>query len=471
LTADKYCVEYESKIRRIIMINKYIIRFLILAGFILMPVMLGAQEFPVAVGRDSTMSAGAHFGTVDGIVTILGDTLSQYNIGIQRVYPPDSLIGNRIPTGRTAFPPGAIIDYDGTNYLLVWREFNGDLNGQFVNQSGSPVGAYFTIGTNASLERPGLYGLCFGDTAYLVIFVKTDNYLYGQRVGRSGALLGGQIPISGNLARELSLAYDGTNYLTAWVEVIAQRDKDIYGQFVSKTGSPVGANFLIDGGPYYSDNPTSLAFDGTRYLLGYHESSDNQTNLYGRFITTSGSIEQTILICDSTRGPLFPSIAFDGSNYLITWTQYLDLTLLGRFWTPAGVPLSAPFVIFDSLGGKVPLGGCGFGGTMFLVVGDRVDINFSDGDVYGCFIPQTGIEEGNVQTPGDAVILRGRPNPFVSFTTVTGFEGAQFDVYDASGRKAGTYKGGWIGADLAPGVYFARRFNSSIPSLRLVKVR
>ncbi|MDI6739204.1 MAG: hypothetical protein QME74_02450 [Candidatus Edwardsbacteria bacterium] len=155
----------------------------------------------------------------------------------------------------------------------------------------------------------------------------------------------------------------------AWVELISDRDKDIYGQFVSKAGSLVGSNFLIDGGPYYSDNTTSLAFDGNRYLLGYHESSGDTTSLYGRFITTSGSIEQTILICDPTKGPLFPSVAIDGNNYLITWSQIYDLSLMGQFWTQAGVPIDTPFVIFDSVGGKIPFGGCGFGGGWFLVVG------------------------------------------------------------------------------------------------------
>ncbi|MCK4352040.1 hypothetical protein KAW65_01385, partial [candidate division WOR-3 bacterium] len=73
-------------------------------------------EFPIAVGPDSTFSAGAVYGGGTGIVAILGDTLSQYNITVQFVGPPDSLIGNRISVGRQGTFPGPIVGFDETNY-------------------------------------------------------------------------------------------------------------------------------------------------------------------------------------------------------------------------------------------------------------------------------------------------------------------------------------------------------------------
>jgi len=142
--------------------KKHFVRFMIVASFILTQAILSAQEFPIAVGPDSTLGTGAVYGGINGIVAILGDTLSQYNITAQLVCPPDSLIGNRISVGREG--TGPVVKSDETNYLLVWREFSGDINGQFINTSGSLVGTYFTIGTNASIERPGLYNLFFGDT-------------------------------------------------------------------------------------------------------------------------------------------------------------------------------------------------------------------------------------------------------------------------------------------------------------------
>jgi len=427
-------------------------------------------EFPVAVGPDSTFSAGAVYGGASGIVAILGDTLSQYNITAQLVYPPDSLIGNRISVGRQGTFPGPLVAFDGTNYLLVWREFSGDVNGQFISTSGNLVGTYFTIGTSASS-----CDLAFGDTTYFVVFVKTDGHLYGQRVGKSGSLIGSQVQISNNQAREASLAYDSTNYLIAWVE--NSSDKDIYGQFVSKTGLLVGNNFLIDGGPYFSDNPISLAFDGIRYLLAFHEAPDYDSSwtLYGRFITTTGTIEETITICDSTKAPFIPFVAFDGNNYLITWTQMSDMKLMGRVWTPSGVPIGEPFVVFDSLNGKTPIGGLAFAGDYFLVVGTRIDSNFTDGDVYGRFIQSTGVEEkpDNRLEVADFSLQQNMPNPFNSITFFqytlpkNGF--LQIDIYNITGhlvrtlvkgeRAAGTYTVSWNGKNtqgksVTNGIYF-----------------
>jgi formylglycine-generating enzyme required for sulfatase activity len=370
------------------MFRYFYICLILVTGFILTETTVNAQEFPIAVGSDTTFSGGAVYGGLNGLVAVQGDASSQYNINAQLIGAGGVLIGSRFSLGAVGMMPGAIPVFDGTNYFLVWREFNGNLKGQFINTSGSLVGTSVTIGTNVSIQRPGSYGVVFGDTAFMVVFTKTDDFLYGQRVSRSGNLIGGQIQISTNLAREVSLAYDGTNYLATWVKIIPDTDKDIYGQFVSKAGSLVGSNFLIDGGPNYSDNPTSLAFDGTRYLLAFHEQPTTGGNwfLLGRFISTSGAIEETITIHDTSNAPFFPSVAFDNKNYLITWTQRSNASLMGRFYNTSGVPIDSSFVIFGALGNKTPLGGVGFGGGLYLAIATRIDANFSNGDVYGRFI-------------------------------------------------------------------------------------
>lgn len=422
-----------------------------LAAGLILAASVGAQEFPIVIDRDSTFSASAVYGGTSGIVAILGDTLGQSNLTAQLVYPPDSLIGPRISIGRQAEFPGALTAFDGTNYLLVWRESDGMLNGQFVSTAGSLVGGYFNIASGASLMHPGDFGLAFNDTSYLVIFVKAaDTLLYGQRVSKSGSLIGGQIQISGNQARDVSLAYDGTNYLTAWVKVIADSDKDIYGQFLGGNGSLTGSNFLIDGGPNLSDNPTGLAFDGSRYLLVYHEKPDTLSNwtLVGQFITTAGTLQDTIVVCDSTLNPGMPSIAFDGTNYLITWSQYSILSLMGRFWAPSGSPVDTPFVVFDYLAGRVPMGGCGFGGGKYLAVCSRMDFNFTDGDVYGRFLdPLAAGVTGRDELPAGGLSLsQSYPNPAggpaVIRYQLAKDEYVELKVFDMLGREVKTLASG-----------------------------
>ncbi len=63
------------------------------------------------------------------------------------------------------------------------------------------------------------------------------------------------------------------------------------------------------------------------------------------------------------------------------------------------------------------------------------------------------------------------PNPFVSFTTVPGRVGENFELYDISGRRIGTYRGDRIGQDVRPGVYFVRAKGETGITARIIKVR
>ncbi|MBI5471083.1 MAG: T9SS type A sorting domain-containing protein [Ignavibacteriae bacterium] len=452
---------------------QHVRRFICVVTLISMTGISYAQEFPIAVGSDTTFSGGAVYGGLNGLVTIHGNSNNQNSITAQLVGASGQLIGPRISLGAVGVMPGAMPVFDGTNYFLVWLEFNGSLKGQFVSTSGSVVGTSSTIATNISTERPMPFSVVFSDSTFLVIFVKVDGHLYGQRVGKTGNLLGSQILISSNLARDFSIAFDGTNFLVIWVEVIPESDKDIFGQFVSKAGSLVGTNFLIDGGQYLSDNPTSLAFDGTRYLLAFHEAPDTNSNwtLMGRFITTSGTIQETIIICDSLKAPQIPSVAFDHSNYLITWMQGSNGSLMARFFSTSGTPIDTPFVVFAPLGNKIPFGGVGFGGGLYLIVATRVDSNFTNGDVYGRFLqPVTGVADEDKLMPASCELSQNYPNPFNPTTTIryalpqTSF--VTLTVYNTLGqtvsllvheqKEAGIHNVVFNGDGLASSVYFYR---------------
>jgi hypothetical protein len=66
--------------------------------------------------------------------------------------------------------------------------------------------------------------------------------------------------------------------------------------------------------------------------------------------------------------------------------------------------------------------------------------------------------------------MSATPNPFASFARVPGHETEQFELYDASGKKLGTFPGNRIGEGLPSGVYFVRLVGEHARSLRVVKV-
>jgi hypothetical protein len=480
------------------MFKRMSICLMIVAGSIYIPATVTAQEFPIAVGSDTTFGGDAAFDGTNYLIAIGGDASSKTSITAQFVSSSGSLVGARISLGKTGGTPK--VAFDGTNYLLMWNAgysnpftssdiyVTGPVYGQFINTSGNLVGTAFTIATGVNLKVGG--AIAFNDTAYLVTYAKGGyhvDYLYGQRISRSGTLIGSPIQISSNYAREASLAYDGTNYLVAWCEryvpttMNINLDRNIYGQFISKSGVLVGSNFLIDDGPNPSDNPVSVTFGGSGYVVCFHDQAADtmhRWNLIARLVSTSGSVATNrVTICDSTQNPFFPSAAFDGTNYLLTWiTMSPSAQVKGRFYNTSGVPVDTAFVIFDTLGGKFPFGGVAlFADNQFLAGAIRLDSNFTNGDIYGIFLKPstTGVEKRDLnQISRQLSLSQNFLNPFdhssadISFTLASN-SCVSLKVFDLAGREmaalvnnemmpAGTYTKRWNTGATSSGMYLYR---------------
>jgi hypothetical protein len=98
----------------------------------------------------------------------------------------------------------------------------------------------------------------------------------------------------------------------------------------------------------------------------------------------------------------------------------------------------------------------------------EIDPILQDGYV---FSPLVGVETSVGQGDGWKVRpLKATPNPFVSFATVSGYEGERFALYDISGKLVGSYRGNRIGQGLPPGVYFLKLEGREAKPLRLIKL-
>ena len=390
-----------------IMFNKSLTILTITCCMTIMQTGASAQEFPVAVGSDSTFAQGGAF---DGSHYLWGLVTNHNDLSAQFVGIGGSLYNPRFSWGATG--TGLTFAFDGTNYLAVWTDpfpffasgdtnGIGNLHGQFISTSGSPVGAQFDITTGVNIKfGQGRGGLIFNDTDYLLLYEKGGNYqdhLYGQLIDKSGNVAGNSIQISSGYARDMSIGFDGTNYLTAWCEESETQEDDVYGQFLSNQGTLVGSNFLIDGSQNASDNPVSVAFDGSRYLVAFHDQAADgeRWNLYGRFVYPSGIVApDKMTICDSSKSPFNAFVAFDGTNYLATWIEAVGpMNVKGRFFCTTGVPIDTAFEVFDTLGGKVAVGGVSnFGNGHYRLGATRVSPNLTDGDVYGKIIAPLTVE-------------------------------------------------------------------------------
>jgi hypothetical protein len=180
------------------------------------------------------------------------------------------------------------------------------------------------------------------------------------------------------------------------------------------------------------------------------------------------------------------SLSIDSNDCLYTaWGDDTRDTSVGHFdifYSTYDTLWSAPITITDS--SYPPNGSCSIG---LPVTSDGVDVvwlrelGYKREQVLYRRLPPlgSGVEEergqGDRETRGQGVTAK--PNPFTSFTRISGHEGERFALYDIAGRRVGTYRGERIGMDLRPGVYFIRALErkagprSEGRLARIVKIR
>lgn len=369
---------------------------------ILIPNKIKAQEFPVTSLTNVSMLGDVGFDGTNYLFGFAENSISM--VAAQFVSSSGALVGAKISLGYSGGAP--LVAFDGTNYLFLWSEakqiFNPDktmgdtIFGQFISPSGTLVGNRFLVATNASISNPKGGCIDFNNGVYMVVF-KQNDLNYALTISPSG-IISTPIQLSSITTGDNAMAFDGTNYLvTWWSRGLNSYDyeQDIYGQFISSTGSLVGSTFMIDDDNTHSDNPLSMAFDGTKYMVTFHvsETGIDEWNLYSRFVSTSGVVDNRIMLRNYTNMPSFAYTSFDGTNYLVTWadSSFSNQSVIkGRYYNTLGVPLDNNiFTIFSTLNGDVPMyAGHFFANNKFLVVGFRMDIsNFQYGDIYGAFIP------------------------------------------------------------------------------------
>jgi len=346
-----------------------------------------AQEFPIAVGNDSTFAISSSFDGTNYLIAIKGDNQSSSNATAQLVSPSGTLVGSRIFVGSNVKSMSIHSAFDGSNYLLVWQSVSDNIVGRFISPTGSLVGSEFFI-ASSSIDEESLE-LSFYSGSYFICYLKgtgLNHRLWGRTISTSG-IIGNEIQISASTAREAAISFDGVKYLISYVERSIVSNK-IYARFVSTSGSLIGNEITVVTGNYQRDNPISLEFDGDRFLLAYHEQDPNAHVwfLYGIFIDTTGVLQNKFMICDSSLNPFLPMLSFDGNNYLISWTQFTNGASMGQFYAKTGQQIGSPFVIFNTLNNKIPLGKSIFANNKFFAYCTRLNNNFTDGDVYGKFI-------------------------------------------------------------------------------------
>ncbi|MFA6471678.1 MAG: T9SS type A sorting domain-containing protein [Candidatus Latescibacterota bacterium] len=383
-------------------------------------------EIPYIVSATDKVLTGSAFDGTNMLGTFVMMQNGKANPYAQLMTPSGTLgsvieISNTLSIGSIGSP---CVAFGETNYLVAMSvsisSSATDLYGQFISKLGALVGSPFVISSAAGSQNAS--GIVFDGNNYLVVWTDTrkgNEYdVYGQLVSPSGSLVGSEIAISTDTQnqKDVAVAFNGTDYLVAWNDGRRLKTgfgEDIYGQIINRSGTLAGANFLINQNDYPSDNPLCIAFDGTNYLVVWMDkiggASSSQWDLFGQFVAPTGNLMGNVItICNMPGGQFFPTIAFDGTYYLVVWTDQRNDTnrnfhydqgegtgsdIYGQLINKSGALFGSEMPIVNVANDQV-FGGVSFGTNKFYVgwtdnrAGTHLIYNgiMPSGDIYGASV-------------------------------------------------------------------------------------
>jgi len=240
-----------------------------------------------------------------------------------------------VANSDTGNPGRQAVGTDGTGFLLVNRQQTNIPNptptskwtARLVVADGT-VQAPFDLSTVDS-NSAGEAAVAFDGSNYLVLTNTNSggsgySGISGQRVSAAGSLVGSAFTVAAD-GFHPAVAYGGSVYLVVYAKPTAG-NLSLYGVIVQPSGS-VGSEFQIytGSGTELQTNP-SVAFDGTNFLVAWERYADSGTpasaDIYGARVAASGTVlASPIYVSTATEAQTTPQAACDGTNCLVIWTD------------------------------------------------------------------------------------------------------------------------------------------------------
>lgn len=355
-------------------------------------------KFSIFTSTGGAFSAGAAFDKTRNkyLAGIRGDAAGPNNIAARRMDGFGN-ISSSISLNSTGGTPA--VAFDGTKSLVVWSDANG-IKGAKIDSANAvtllpdPISsaAGTTIGTQSVLCNSLECAVAWKDNNGTGYTNSISSY--------SACQLAGAHTITGTStsAGDISIASDGNTYFAAW-----DTGMEIRGSIVTKCGmQDINNNFLIAAKSQSLNctdhNPVSVAFDGTNYLVVWNDHSDCATvpksdilaqyiDSFGNRVNPTSDVSPFQINTTNTWRAARPSIAFDGTNYLVVWTDgrndadkngICESTegtcddVYGQYLSKSGKVVGSEFVINNDAGNQIGFVTGFNAGSYFLTINSGV---------------------------------------------------------------------------------------------------
>ncbi|HYH96685.1 Ig-like domain-containing protein, partial [Hyalangium sp.] len=314
--------------------------------------------------------------------------------------PTGLSISNPSTDSSQVFP---VVASTGANFLVVWQQ-DSDMFGARVSGGSGAVldpGVLLTTVVNWQFAPD----VATNGTNFLVVWHDTRgdvSDIYGTRVSLTGDILdplGLALSTAVNSQTGAAVASNGTDYLVVWQDQRngATLGTDIYGARVTSGGVVLDSALnIVTQGNYYRSNP-DVASNGADYFVVWssNESPSSGSNIFGTTVTSTGVVGTSgsgTTICGATGSQIRATLAFNGTNYLVVWTDLRNTggeDIYGNLVSAAGLPGSFLGFPISTAPGHQELPRVASNGADFFVVWDDYRSDGS-GDVYGARVSGAG---------------------------------------------------------------------------------
>jgi len=246
------------------------------------------------------------------------------------------------------------VAFDGENFLVTWNQklYRGAYNAIFcvrVTPSGHVLD---TLGVRVS-ETVGFVEdpvVASDDSVSLVVWEDRPTsgtwVVRGARVSREGLVVDTaniQVAVTAGRVGGLRVAATRDAFLVVWREedTTAAGDKDVRATLIGRDGQILTPQGIEVCTTYQYQSSPDVASDGSDYFVVWrNDFEDEPRRVFGARVSGDGAVVDTggFMLVQGTTSQQHPAVAFDGTNYVVTWLD-LDGQVRGTRVSPRGVVL------------------------------------------------------------------------------------------------------------------------------------
>jgi hypothetical protein len=195
--------------------------------------------------------------------------------------------------------------------------------------------------------------------------------------------------------KEPAICWGGGKFLVTWTEG-ATSDSDVRGMRLLSDLTKLDATPLNVGTGDFGQYASSIAWNGTDFLAVWADTKQGSTNYQvdivgARVNPTTGVITRVLTngfdgICTETHDQFYPAVASDGSGWLVTWQDMRGANVdvyfarVDNTGAVQGTPNGA--LVSTAVGTKM-VPSVAFDGTCYLIVWADYRTSIMYGDIYG----------------------------------------------------------------------------------------